>query len=176
MRLSDKARNNIRQVCLYLAIAPLVFIALACRVYSENEPSVMWSCATYFSAMIGLGYLWVIGFRQLSYGKSLASIGIIFACIGGFANLLAQLANGGHMPVHPDIFARITALPPCYISGGNLLFLGDIYFWGASIGDMIVGVGMVILLTGIVLELSKGIGVRYGNFKLKQQVVKQYGN
>ena len=90
--------------------------------------------------------------------RNLAIPGLPLVLVGGPANLLAIVANGGYMPVSPDALAAMGRLPSEGYSNSRLVDgvvlgpLTDLFAMPAwvpaanvfSVGDVLIGVGAAI--------------------------------
>jgi hypothetical protein len=89
-------------------------------------------------------------FVRKSTMKDVGLFGLVCFCAGALSQTVVMVANNGYMPCAEDIFAAFYPNYPCYISGGNLLAMGDvIHPIGASIGDAFMAFGGSILLAAL---------------------------
>jgi hypothetical protein len=94
----------------------------------------------------------------LAVGRNLAIPGLALVLIGGAANLVAIVANGGYMPVSPEAVAAMGRLPKEGYSNSAMLDsvvlgpLTDIFAMPTwiplanvfSVGDALIGIGAAI--------------------------------
>lgn len=136
-----------------LSWAPLIVLGMAVQVLLFSSP-----LGNALGDSAALAYMLSNVAVLVAVAANLAIPGFALVLAGGASNLLAIVANGGYMPVSPDVLAAMGRLPKAGYS--NSLPLDDVVLgpltdlftmpsWVPmanvfSVGDILIGVGAAV--------------------------------
>jgi hypothetical protein len=135
-------RNSILTILSFIVLLALVAFL---SYYRTIHTSALSLSLLFIASMFMLGFAIYVfkGNKNLIILLSLGGTGIIL-------NYIVMLANNGYMPVHPDICEKFSSLPAGYICNGNLLWMGDCYIHGCSLGDFfLIPVAMILIIISL---------------------------
>ena len=138
---------------LRLVWAPLIVLGMVIQLLLFSTPA-----GNALGDAASLAYVLSNVMVLAAVAANLATPGLWLVLTGGISNFLAIVANGGYMPVSPDILAALGALPKVDYSNSAprdtavLAALTDVFSMPSwvplanvfSVGDLLIGVGAAI--------------------------------
>lgn len=144
-----------------LIVIGLLGLVIVAKGVMLSYPSVPMTIAWGVSGFVLLGYMLmraIQGYSAMRDRSRIRAKSCVLAfgfCVAGIVlNSIVILANKGFMPASDHLLDHKTAIFYIPASGGALSFLGDV-IGGFSIGDVMLGAGLVFLAVYIIISVRQ---------------------
>jgi hypothetical protein len=141
--------NRVSDLVLLIAMSFLAVTSFVINEWWKNEPNILTVVIRFISSLLLVCVFSIWYHRRSQFPKIAGFVIIPLLILSAISNSTAAFVNNGKMPVDPALGA--VGLPPYYVEGGNLLWLGDWLWMGNSIGDFMLYSGMLLLLTDLTM-------------------------